>query len=324
MQTIFEFGGTGVSPVHGERTNNTSTVPPSIFTGAGPFKLMGRVFFTLFAIALLIVVSAGCENENTRNEPATPIVIVSVPPQAQFVKRLAGDRVQVEVMIAPGANPTTYEPTMRQMRAMEQAFLYVKIGHPAFPFERAWLDQLLAEREHITVVDCAQGLDRIEGDPHIWLSPKHVHVMVETIADALQQALPEHAEAIASNLASFHAEIDALDEEIRAMLAPHEGKRFVVFHPAWGYFANQYGLEQIAIEHEHKHPAADHVAEVIALARRENIKVVFVQPQFSQASAETVAEQIDGRVVTIDPLARNWLTNMRDVARALRDGLSDQ
>jgi zinc transport system substrate-binding protein len=279
-------------------------------------KLHSLIATVLILVAMLL---AGCRrgDETARR----PVVVVSVLPQAYFVERLAGERVQVEVMIPPGASPATYEPSMRQMQAVARASLYVKVGHPSFPFERAWLDRLLAGNEKVTLVDSSAGVPQLEGDPHVWLSPEAVRAMVRNIAAALLDDLPEHRREIEQRREALLRDIDVVDVEIRAALSSLKHRWFFVFHPAWGYFAREYDLEQVAIEQKGREPDARTLSALVARARAEGVRVIFAQPQFSTQSAEMVARAIGGRVVVIDPLARDWVVNMRRVAAAFREAL---
>jgi zinc transport system substrate-binding protein len=250
------------------------------------------------------------------------VVVVSVLPQAYFVERLAGDLVEIEVMIPPGASPSSYEPTIGQLRAMADAALYVRVGHPNFPFEVAWLDELLRENSNLTVVDCAGDVPEAKDDPHIWLSPGCVRAIAPKIFTALSQLLPDHRPELESNLESFLYDVEVLDADIHALLDPLAGEKILVFHPAWSYFTQEYGLQQVAIETEHKEPSPRALAEIIENARQEGFSVVFVQPQFSQQSADLIAEELGAEVVVLDPLARDWLTNMRHVAETIESSVS--
>jgi len=158
-------------------------------------------------------------------------------------------------------------------------------------------------------------------DPHIWLSPRLVKVQAQTIRDALVQVDPEYRVTYDANLQGLLKDIDALDAEIRAMLATKSRRRFIVFHPSWGYFARDYGLEQIPVEVGGQEPSAAELAELISLARQEGIRVILAQPEFSTQAAETIAREIDGQVVLISPLAPDWLDNMRRLANALAQAL---
>lgn len=278
-----------------------------------------RVLLGAAVPSAVLAVAAACAP--ARDAAGRPVVAVSVPPQAYFVERIAGDLVDVVVMVPPGANPATHEPSVRQMQAISRAALYVAVGHPAFPFERAWLGRFLRENPRITVVTGTQGEDRAD-DPHVWLAPSAVRPMVIAIAKALGTVEPAHRATFQANLAELLSAIDSLDGDIRATLAPLPSKRFAVFHPAWGHYARDYGLEQIAIEVDGKEPSAAQLATVIDRLRREGVRIVFVQPQFSKASAEVIASEIGGTVRSIDPLAYDWLGNMRAVTRALAEALT--
>ena len=269
----------------------------------------------LAALALL----AGAPACSSPPPPQRPIVLSSVLPQAWFVERLAGDAVRVEVMIPPGASPATYEPSVQQMQAAARASLYVKVGHPSFPFEKTWLGPLLQQGRGLRQVDSSAGLEYLEGDPHVWVSPGCARVMSRNLASALEELLPDKREAIRANLVQLNREIDALDAELRQATQGHPGARFYVFHPAWGYLAREYGLQQVAVEQEGREPSAGQLAELVQRARRDGVRVVFVQPQFSQQSAQMLARDLQARVVPLDPLDRDWPATIRQFAAAFRE-----
>lgn len=275
----------------------------------------GAVFLVLASLA-----PVSCR----RAEPdpaARTIVAVTVPPQAFLVERLAGDWVDVAIMMPPGTNPHTFEPTIKQVRTMGEAAVYVEVGHPKFPFEGSWIERLLSENEGVVVVDCSRGVRLDDEDPHVWTSPAALGTMTVHIAAALTAKLPARAADIERRRDDLVAEIERLSAEIRAALHGVAGRRFYVFHPAWGYFARDFDLEQVAIEQEGKEPDPGRLARVIERARRDGAKIVFAQPQLSRRSAELVAKEIGARVVTLDPLARDWLDNLHRVAAAIREGL---
>ncbi len=151
-------------------------------------------------------------------------------------------------------------------------------------------------------------------DPHIWLSPQLVKIQARTILTALQEADPAHRSDYQANFKTFTAQIDQLDADLKKTLAGKQGLQFMVFHPSWGYFAHAYGLKQVPIEIEGKDPKPAQLAELIRHAREEGIKVVFVQPQFSTKSAKLVAREIGGQVAFANPLAEDWMANLRGVA----------
>jgi zinc transport system substrate-binding protein len=166
-----------------------------------------------------------------------------------------------------------------------------------------------AEAEHDSDHDEHAGLD-----PHIWLSPPLVKIQARTILDALKEIDPQHRSVYEANFKAFAAQLDQLDADLKQIFAGKKGLRFMVFHPAWGYFAHAYGLKQVPIEIEGKDPKPAQLKALIEHARESGIKVVFVQPQFSTQSAEVVAREIGGQVAFADPMAEDWMANMRQVA----------
>ncbi len=309
-------------------------------------------------ITVLTVILLGGTQPAVSAEPLP--VFVSIDPQKVFVQEIGKDRVDVRVMVQPGASPHTYEPKPRQMVAISRTKLYFAIG---VAFEKAWLDKIAAANPKMKVVHTDHGIEKIpmkvhrhhgeekqhhgegehhrqeehrpgtmsaphkgdehhEGhrrehgtlDPHIWLSPPLVKLQTRTILDALQEIDPSHASVYEANYQRLVSGIDELDAALKTTFAGKQGLQFMVFHPAWGYFAHAYGLEQIPVEIEGKNPKAAQLKQLIEDAKQKEIKVVFVQPQFSTKSAALVAREIGGQVVFADPLAENWSANLREVA----------
>jgi zinc transport system substrate-binding protein len=176
------------------------------------------------------------------------------------------------------------------------------------------------------VVDAREGIDLHredahahgnERDPHVWTSPPLVKRMAARIRDGLISLDAEGASEYLASYAQFAVRLDHLDRDLRGILSKAGSRRFMVFHPAWGYFADTYGLTQIPIEREGKQPGARALAALIEQAKREAVSVIFVQPQFDRRSASRLAQAIGGRVETIDPLAADYFANMRAVARLI-------
>jgi zinc transport system substrate-binding protein len=255
-------------------------------------------------------------------------VIVTVLPQVEFVNAVGGDRVEVTAMVPPGANPHTYEVTPAQMTKLSKAKMYAKVGSP-LEFELTWLDKLTAQNHDMLLVDCGQGIGLMKStdpdepgiDAHTWTSPRNVKTMVNNICAGLSQISPADQLYFEENRDSYLEKLDALDADIRSSLTGIVNRTFIVYHPAWGYFARDYGLQQLGIEREGKEPQAAYIARLIKEARENNIKVIFVSPQFDTRSAEAIAREIGGHVVSIDPEGRDYLDNMRKVAAAFREAL---
>jgi zinc transport system substrate-binding protein len=248
-------------------------------------------------------------------------VFVSVLPQKTFVERVGGQHVRVQAMVNPGHSPATYAPTPRQVTALAYADLYVRTG---VPFENAWMARIRSANPAMRVLDARVGLDlrtleHQDDDPHIWTSPLIVKRMVRNIRDTLSELMPAYRDSFDVNYQSFIVELDAVDQEIRTLLSDLSRRRFMVFHPAWGYFADTYNLVQIPIETEGKEPGARALTALIEQARREGVKIIFVQPQFDNKLANRVALAIGGRVEVLDPLSPNYIDNLRRVARHIAD-----
>ena len=167
-----------------------------------------------------------------------------------------------------------------------------------------------------------EGHEHGELDPHTWMDPRIVKRQAEVICKTLSELAPAHAAEFQANLEAFQADLDNTDARIRKALKPLEGREFFVFHPGFGYFADAYGLKQVAVETGGKQPSAKHLEELIALAKKSGIRLIFVQPQFTRQSAEAVAQAIGGAVVVMDPLAENYLDNLIDVTEKIEMALA--
>jgi zinc transport system substrate-binding protein len=297
---------------------------------------MKRRFSHFLVPSLLIALSAGGAIACRANEPGPAGdgglgVVVSIAPQGYFVERIGGDRVSVSVMVEPGADPHTYEPKPEQMRALSRSAVYFSLG---VEFEAAWLQKFAAANPALQIVDTIANIERMpmevaeeghtagELDPHVWLSPELVRVQSQAIYGALAELDPAHEAEYKANLDAFVADIDALEADIKQTLSGLKSAKFMVFHPAWGYFARDFGLEQIPIEVGGQEPSAQELAHLVQEARDEDIRVVFAEPEFSTQDAETIASEIGGEVLLIDPLAPDWLENMRAVARTFAEVLN--
>ncbi len=288
-------------------------------------------FKIVLSIMIFALMTAACTPAATPT--ATPAlegsieplnVTVSILPQKYFVERVGGDLVNVSVMVQPGESPATYEPKPEQMTALSNADAYISIG---VPFEKAWLEKFQAANSNMKMVDTTQGIDRkatSDGgfDPHIWLSPSLVKIQSVNIFSALAALDPANEGVYKANLDVFISDIDKLDSNIRTTLEKTESKKFIVFHPAWGYFAQDYGLEMIPVEVGGQEPSAQELAALIKQAKVENIKVVFAQPEFSQEDAKTIAQEIGGEVILIGPLNPDWLNNLNKVAETFANVLN--
>lgn len=289
---------------------------------------MKKISLVLILLGLLV----SCSNQTSKNT-----VFVSILPQKYFVEQLAEDIVEVEVMVQPGASPATYEVSPKQMARLAEAKIFFRIG---VPFEKAWLPKIKQTNSNLKIVDTRTGIklrdmqthlqDNAENhhgshakDPHIWLSPLLVKKQVENIANALIKEFPNYKHIIQNNLISFQNELQILHEQIAITLKNLPHRKFLVFHPSWGYFAQEFNLEQIPIEIEGKDPNSKEMAAIIDLANQLQIKTIFIQKQNNSSIAKSIAEQIGGNVVAIDPLATNYKENLLQVAAQFKEVLDE-
>ena len=310
-------------------------------------------------------------------------VFSSVVPVQTFVEKVGGKHVDSRVMVRPGFNPHTYDPTPQQISALAESSLYVRTG---VPFENAWMGRIRAANSKMQVIDTRAGIDlrkmeahddddhaeetdhheehksahaehavhkhhdehlekdhahekehkhgheknaandhhdehAHEQDPHVWVSPSLAIHMIGRIRDKLSELAPQHAADFARNHDAYASELRSLDNEMHTLLDPLHNRKFLVFHPAWGYFADQYNLKQVPIEQQGKRPGPRALAALIEQAKHEQIKVVFVQPQFDKRQARQVAKEIGGGVITVDPLAANYVENLRHVGQQFAKAL---
>jgi len=278
---------------------------------------MRKIIFALLLGFGLVSCTSQAPNQNNNKQSIT----VSILPQKYFMEKILGDHFDINVMIPPGASPVTYEPTPKQMKELSSSITYFRIGH--IEFEKAWMKKLQNLNFEMDVIDVSKNADLIEAnhshgdhhhhgvDPHIWTSPKEVKKQIELIYEYFSDKHLESKTEIIENYNSFINEIDSLDSYITKELGDLQERKFLIFHPALSYFARDYGLEQISIEIDGKEPTPSNIQKIVEIAKKENIKVVFVQNQFSTHNAEVIANEINGRVVQIDPLAYNWNESIR-------------
>jgi zinc transport system substrate-binding protein len=268
-------------------------------------------------------------------------VYVSILPQKYFVEQIGAEHVDVSVMVQAGHSPATYEPTPQQMVKLSQTPLYFKIG---VPFEKVWLNKLQQHNPNMLIVNVAQGIElqampdieslldeehhdhekhheHGEFDPHVWLSPRLVKIMAQHILKQLTEHDPERAAIYQQNYAQFVQKLEQLDTDIQQMLTDIENRKFMVFHPSWGYFAKDYDLQQIPIEVEGKTPNAKDLARLMDYAKQQNIQAIFVQKQFSQKVAKTIADSIQAQFIVVDPLAENYIENLTNAARTFAQAM---
>lgn len=281
------------------------------------------------AIVFPVFASGKIEDESD----AEVRTFVSVLPQKYFVETIGGSRVSVNVMVQPGRNPATYEPTPNQVASLSRADLFFTIG---VPFENVFLPAISGSLKSLKIIDTSVGVEKrflaahqhdeddhgaeLQGsvDPHIWLSPILAKKQADNIFQALVAIDPEGEELYRNGLIDLKTELDELDAKIRTMLSPFAGSTLFIFHPTLGYFADEYNLKQVAIESGGKEPSPAELEWVIKYARENGVKIVFVQPEFSEASAKVIADAIGGSVMKLNPLNPEYIESLTEIAEQIR------
>jgi zinc transport system substrate-binding protein len=240
---------------------------------------------------------------------------VSVPPQKFLLQRVGGGHVRVSVMLTPGQAPETFDPSARQIQRLAGAKVYFLAG---VPFETAWVDTMEQAYPELRIVHCCGDLAPEQMvDPHYWTSPENAIHMAQTMYETLAGMDPDREGVYKSNLDRLTADLKQLDAYIRTKLLQRRTDVFITAHAAWGWFAQSYGLEEVALEKNGREIGPRGLAQIMEIARRERIHTVFVQDQFKTPVVGTLAKRLNARLVTLDPLAEDYIGNMRSVADKL-------
>ncbi len=289
-----------------------------------------------------------CACSNNDHDSANRIVFTSIAPFSYVIERIGADRIETNTLVPPDQSPHTYSPPPSQMARLSEATMFFRAG---VEFEYSLMPKIRGSAPHMTIIDLRHGIslremnaqdhteqsenrhnhrhdhahrhDHTDGlDPHFWMDPMRMKKAAQTVRDALIKNDPAGDSLYRVNYQALAADLDSVHAALTRILQPVRGKKIFVFHPAFGYFAEAYGLEQVAVEIAGKEPGARGLARVIEQAQAANARVLFVQPQFSSKSARAIAENINGAVVPIDPLARKYLDNMHRIARIVKKGLT--
>jgi len=222
-------------------------------------------------------------------------VFVSVLPQQFFVQQVGTEHVDVHVMVGPGQNPATYEPTPKQMAALAKADIYFSIG---VPFESAWLEKIKNNNNKLIIIECCKSISDLNNhyhntyyDPHVWTSPDKVIEIADLIKQSLAQIDNTNTNFYEKSAEKFINKLEALDNLVKSKTVNLKKRDLIVSHPSWSYFADAYGFTQISIEQEGKEIQASSMVKLIKVAKKNNIKAVFVQPQFNSKAAEVIARE---------------------------------
>lgn len=270
---------------------------------------------------LLILFFTGCKSLQSvkKTKPETILNIsVSIAPEEYFVTKITGKLATVHSIIPPGADAHTFEPKPDQLIELSKSDLYFSIG---LDQEKAWIQKFQSINPKMKVISSIQSIHIENGDPHVWLSPKLVKIISKNMYEGLLQMDPAHKETYDRNYAIWIMELDIMDQKIQKRFQTTKKKTFLVYHPAWDYFAKEYGLKMLSVEKDGKDPKPKELADIIQIAKEENIHVIFSQPEIDQKLPDTIAKEINGKVQTISHVELDWSNMMTTMTEMLYEVL---
>lgn len=254
---------------------------------------------------------------------AKPTVTVTIPPYQYFVEKIAGDKVDVNVMVSNGNNPETYEPNAQQMMELSNSALYLKVG--SIGFEQTWMKKLQDNAPDMKVIDTSVGITPAKTpggniDPHVWMSCKNARIISSNIFKALCELEPKHKTFFQKNYQQLLSSIDRQDSIIRKSFKdnPEMVRKFVIYHPILTYFARDYQLEQLAIEEEGREPSAAQLKSLIERARKQKIRYCLIQAEFANRNTTTFIKESQTKAMDINPLQADWANAMKEVSLAVQ------
>lgn len=287
-------------------------------------KIFSLLIVTGLTLSTLMLSACGNDSTSTEDESGKMVVAVSIVPETTLAKAVCGDLAEVITMIPPGSSPENYEPTPQQMVQFSESSIYFSIGVPTEG------TAILPNVGDVKVVHLEKAVSQAypdrtfesgERDPHIWLSPKRAVVMVQAIADEMSVIDAQNKDTYQKNASDYIAKLSALDKNISSVLSDMTNKKIVVFHPAFGYLADDYGLEMFALEEEGKEATPQHLQEMIDLAKAENIKVIFYQEEIDSSQSKAYAEEIGGKTTQLSPLSADYIENLQKMADTIREAI---
>jgi zinc transport system substrate-binding protein len=284
-------------------------------------KLLRNTFGVMIILSGMLLF--GCSNNEQENvKEDKPIIAVTIVPEQTFVEAVCGDLAEVVVLVPPGNSPENYEPTPMIIEKFSKASLYFSIGvstEEANILPKATDIKTIALQDEVALIYDDRTFESNERDPHIWLSPKRVKVMIEVISREMGKLDVANKETYEKNAKAYIEQLDELDKEIKESLDGVQNKKIIVYHPAFGYLADDYSLEMYSLEEEGKESTVMHLQEMIDLAKKENIKAIFYQEEIDSSQSKAFAEEIGGKTVQLSPLAADYIDNLKKMAETISE-----
>ncbi|OJV83195.1 MAG: hypothetical protein BGO34_16035 [Bacteroidia bacterium 44-10] len=306
---------------------------------------MQKYLYIILLSALTLACGSGTKKNNVER---TRILTVTIEPQRYFLDQIVGDAFTINTLVPPGTSPETYEPAPSVMVDMAKSNVYFMVGD--LGFENVWSKRLAKNNPNVTIINCSEGIVRMEGydhdhdhghasgddhdhhhhaddhahvhshsgiDPHVWSSPQAVRIFSRNMLETMMELDPDNAGTYRANYDILLAKIEKTDSLIRDLLKDVSSKSFIIYHPALGYFARDYGLNQISIEFEGKSPSPSQIKEIVDIARKEKINTIFIERSFDTKNTTVVAQEIGAQVFEIDPLRYEWDEELLRIATIL-------
>ncbi len=266
-----------------------------------------------------------------RNIVSEKIITVSIAPYKYFVEAIAGNDFVINVMVPAGSDPHIYEPFPEQISNLRKSVGYISNGY--IGFEMNWLERFYETNSTMQKLSLGDNIDPIEGehqhegehvegaDPHYWLSPVCASVMARDVRNFLTRLNPAESVKYETNYQTLLLKIQDLDNTAKKLFGEVSQKSIMIYHPNLAYLARDYGLTEISVEYEGKEPSPSRLRKLIDLARRDNLKTVFIQREYDTKNARAVADEIGAKLIIIDPLSADWLTSTTDIINALHKSM---
>jgi len=283
---------------------------------------------SLSIVIVILVITAGAlgylaiQKNKTNNSNGKIGIVVSIGPEVQWVEAVGGDKVKVTLMVPSNADPHTYEPLPSQLIEVSNAKMYAEIGS-SLEFENNYMDKIKSANPNMLVVNCSQGIMLIPNtaenesntmDPHDWVSPKNAKVMVNNIYQGLVKVDPTDKNYFQKNRDQYTAKLDELDKNTTQILKPKQGFNILIFHPSFGYYAKDYNLTQVAVMINDEEPSPQRIAMIINIAKADDIKIMYSQPQYDPKYMQSIASEVGGQVLMVNDLDENYLENMKNIS----------
>lgn len=279
----------------------------------------------LLGIGLLASSCQQGEQRSTRLQIATTIA-----PAAQVITEIADSLVTVTTLLPQGNNPENYEPTPQAIQALASSAAYFYMGD--LGFERSWVERIHTMQPALQLVRLDQdlvGSAHLHNgnptnlhDPHYWTSIRGLRSMGKSIYSSLCRIDTMHRAQYDAGYQRFIQRLEHVEHTIKEQLSDIPSRAFVIYHPSLSEFAEEYGLKQLVIEQDGKEPTPQHIQALIEEAKKLGVRVVFIQQEFDSKLIESIAKELDTRMVVINPLGGGWEEQLLLITRALSDTTS--